>query len=142
MNSATLRLGTRRSPMALAQSGHVAALITERTGWQVEIVGVTTLGDVSRAQLTQIGGTGVFVSALRESLLLGGRRPCATHAPRRSPRRSSAATRSCTGGFPKTSSTSTPKGIQQSNEVSRFGVLDLINEGLDSVRGDRLVEFR
>jgi hydroxymethylbilane synthase len=32
---------------------------------------VTTLGDVSRAQLTQIGGTGVFVSALREALLSG-----------------------------------------------------------------------
>ena len=30
-----------------------------------------TLGDVSRAQLTQIGGTGVFVSALREALLAG-----------------------------------------------------------------------
>jgi hydroxymethylbilane synthase len=68
---ATLRLGSRRSPMALAQSGQVADMITERTGRQVEIVGVTTLGDVSRAQLTQIGGTGVFVSALREALLSG-----------------------------------------------------------------------
>jgi len=64
-----LRLGSRRSPMAVAQSGDVARLLTERTGRRVEIVGVTTFGDVSRAQLTQIGGTGVFVSALRESLL-------------------------------------------------------------------------
>jgi hydroxymethylbilane synthase len=64
-----LRLGSRRSPMAVAQSGGVARLLTERTGRPVEIVGVTTLGDVSREQLTQIGGTGVFVSALRESLL-------------------------------------------------------------------------
>ena len=64
-----LRLGSRRSPMAVAQSGDVARLLTERTGRLVEIVGVTTLGDVSREQLTQIGGTGVFVSALRESLL-------------------------------------------------------------------------
>ncbi len=71
MNAATLRLGSRKSPMALAQSGQVADMITERTGRQVEIVGVTTLGDVSRAQLTQIGGTGVFVSALREALLSG-----------------------------------------------------------------------
>ena len=46
-------------------------MITERTGRQVEIVEVTTLGDVSRAQLTQIGGTGVFVGALREALLSG-----------------------------------------------------------------------
>jgi hydroxymethylbilane synthase len=67
----TLRLGTRKSPMAMAQSGQVAGLITERTGRPVELVGVTTLGDVSRAQLTQIGGTGVFVSALREALLSG-----------------------------------------------------------------------
>jgi hydroxymethylbilane synthase len=55
--------------MAVAQSGNVARLLTERTGRRVEIVGVTTLGDVSREQLAQIGGTGVFVSALRESLL-------------------------------------------------------------------------
>lgn len=71
MNAATLRLGSRRSPMAIAQSRQVADMITERAGRQVEIVGVTTLGDVSRAQLTQIGGTGVFVSALREALLRG-----------------------------------------------------------------------
>jgi len=64
-----LKLGSRRSPMAIAQSGDVARLITERTGRRVEIAGVTTLGDVSREHLTQIGGTGVFVSALRESLL-------------------------------------------------------------------------
>jgi hydroxymethylbilane synthase len=57
--------------MAIEQSRQVAAMITERTGCRIEIVGVTTLGDVSRAQLTQIGGTGVFVSALREALLAG-----------------------------------------------------------------------
>jgi hydroxymethylbilane synthase len=66
-----LRLGSRRSPMAVSQSGDVARLITGQTGRRVEIVGVTTLGDVSKEQLTQIGGTGVFVSALRESLLRG-----------------------------------------------------------------------
>jgi hydroxymethylbilane synthase len=66
-----LRLGTRKSPMAMAQSQLAARLITERTGREVELVGVTTFGDVSRAQLAQIGGTGVFVSALRTSLLAG-----------------------------------------------------------------------
>ena len=71
MNAVTLRLGSRRSPMAIEQSRQVAELITERTGHRVEIVGVTTLGDVSKAQLTQIGGTGVFVGALREALLAG-----------------------------------------------------------------------
>ena len=68
---AKLRLGTRRSPMAVAQSGEVARLITERTGREIELVLITSHGDVSDAQLTQIGGTGVFVSALRESLLRG-----------------------------------------------------------------------
>jgi len=66
-----LRLGTRKSPMAMAQSGQVARLITQRTGISVELVGLTTFGDVTRADLAQIGGTGVFVSALRESLLAG-----------------------------------------------------------------------
>src|SRR5208282_5987537 len=79
VKAATLRLGSRRSPMAIAQSRQVADMITERTGRTVEIVGVTTLGDVSRAQLTAIGGTGVFVSALREALL-GGEVDLAVHS--------------------------------------------------------------
>jgi hydroxymethylbilane synthase len=57
--------------MAIAQSGEVARRVTERTGRRVEIVGVSTQGDHSKEQLTQIGGTGVFVSALRESLIRG-----------------------------------------------------------------------
>ena len=65
--------------MAIAQSRQVAEMITGRTGQRVEIVGVTTLGDVSREQLTQIGGTGVFVSALREALL-GGEVDMAVHS--------------------------------------------------------------
>ncbi|HZC62813.1 MAG TPA: hydroxymethylbilane synthase [Streptosporangiaceae bacterium] len=71
MSRPPLRLGTRKSPMAMAQSGQVARLITERTGVSVELVGVTTFGDVTRADLAQIGGTGVFASALRETLLAG-----------------------------------------------------------------------
>ncbi len=66
-----LRLGTRKSPMAMAQSGQVARLITARTGARVELVGLTSFGDVTRANLPDIGGTGVFVSALRESLRHG-----------------------------------------------------------------------
>lgn len=57
--------------MAIAQSTTVARLLTAQTGLPVRIVGVTTAGDTSKAQLSQIGGTGVFVSALRESLLSG-----------------------------------------------------------------------
>ena len=66
-----LRLGTRKSPMAMAQSGLVAEAITARTGYRVDLIGVTTHGDVSQAQLAQIGGTGVFVGALRDRLLNG-----------------------------------------------------------------------
>jgi len=71
VNAEPLRLGSRRSPMAISQSGDAARRLTEQTGRRVEIVGITTLGDVSREQVSQLGGTGVFVSALRESLLRG-----------------------------------------------------------------------
>jgi hydroxymethylbilane synthase len=71
MGDRALRLGTRRSPMAMAQSRLVADAITELTGREVELVGITSAGDVSAEQLTQIGGTGVFVSALRSALLAG-----------------------------------------------------------------------
>ncbi len=39
MNGRPLRLGSRRSPMAIAQSRQVAGMITERTGRPAEIVG-------------------------------------------------------------------------------------------------------
>jgi len=66
-----LRLGTRRSPMAVAQSTLVGRAVTEQTGRDIELVGIVSAGDVTREQLAQIGGTGVFVSALRASLLAG-----------------------------------------------------------------------
>jgi hydroxymethylbilane synthase len=66
-----LRLGTRRSLMAMTQSGHVAAALAVQTGRAVELVGVTTEGDRSQAHLAQMGGTGVFASALREKVLTG-----------------------------------------------------------------------
>ena len=66
-----LRLGTRRSALAMTQSRHVAEALTAATGRAVELVEVTTEGDVSRAHLTQIGGTGVFAAALRRALLDG-----------------------------------------------------------------------
>lgn len=63
------RLGTRRSTMATTQSQLVADKITERTGTPVELVLITSFGDVTKAHLTQLGGTGVFVNALRDELL-------------------------------------------------------------------------
>jgi hydroxymethylbilane synthase len=71
VNRAALRLGTRRSLMARTQAGQVAQMITASTGRAVELVGVSTFGDVSRADLASIGGTGVFVNTLRERLLAG-----------------------------------------------------------------------
>jgi hydroxymethylbilane synthase len=63
----TLRLGTRGSALALAQSGTVADAIAAATGERVELVEITTDGDRSAAPVQQLG-VGVFVSALREAL--------------------------------------------------------------------------
>ncbi|MET7926359.1 hydroxymethylbilane synthase [Streptomyces sp. NPDC058293] len=71
MTDRALRLGTRRSKLAMAQSGRVAEAVRQVTGRPVELVEITTYGDTSREQLAQIGGTGVFVVALREALLRG-----------------------------------------------------------------------
>ena len=60
-----LRLATRGSALALTQSGHVAAALTA-LGHEVELVMVTTQGDVSSQPLTTLGGVGVFVAAIPE----------------------------------------------------------------------------
>jgi hydroxymethylbilane synthase len=64
---ATLRLGTRRSALATTQSGWVADRLRE-AGHHVELVEITTEGDVSGDLLTAIGGTGVFATAIRQAL--------------------------------------------------------------------------
>ena len=69
MTSSMLRLGTRGSPLALAQSGAVAATVIAELATQVELVTVQTEGDRNPAAIAQIGGTGVFVTALRDALL-------------------------------------------------------------------------
>jgi hydroxymethylbilane synthase len=66
--SGPLRLGTRGSALALAQSTTVADAIRERTGEKVELVEIVTPGDRSSAPIPQLG-VGVFVSALRDALL-------------------------------------------------------------------------
>jgi hydroxymethylbilane synthase len=63
----TLRLGTRGSTLALAQSRTVADALTAATGEPVDLVEITTAGDRSAAPVQQLG-VGVFVSALREAL--------------------------------------------------------------------------
>lgn len=66
-----LRLATRRSPLAMAQSRQVAEAITAATGRPVELVEVVSQGDRTDAPLTQIGGVGVFVVAVRQAVLDG-----------------------------------------------------------------------
>jgi porphobilinogen deaminase len=62
-----LRLGTRRSALATTQSRWVADRL-RAAGHEVELVEITTEGDVSGELLTAIGGTGVFAAAIRKAL--------------------------------------------------------------------------
>jgi hydroxymethylbilane synthase len=64
----TLRLGTRGSALALAQSTLVAEAIRAQTDDDVEMVEIVTTGDRSSAPIPQLG-VGVFVSALRDALI-------------------------------------------------------------------------
>ncbi|MFI6760417.1 hydroxymethylbilane synthase [Micromonospora sp. NPDC050417] len=65
-----LRLGTRGSALALAQSGQIADAVRAATGREVELVEVVTAGDRSTAPVHRLG-VGVFVSALRDALTAG-----------------------------------------------------------------------
>ncbi|MBB5954722.1 hydroxymethylbilane synthase [Saccharothrix tamanrassetensis] len=65
----TLRIGTRGSALALAQTGHVADAL-RAAGADVEIVTISTPGDRSSAPVAEIG-IGVFTSALRDALANG-----------------------------------------------------------------------
>ena len=64
-----IRIGTRRSALAMAQTGVVAEQVSRASGREVELVQITTTGDTSKESLASLGGTGVFASALREALL-------------------------------------------------------------------------
>lgn len=75
---AHLRLGTRRSSLAMTQSSWVADQL-RAAGHEVELVEITTEGDVSGELLTAIGGTGVFASAIRHALR-DGRIDLAVHS--------------------------------------------------------------
>jgi hydroxymethylbilane synthase len=68
--TSALRLGTRGSALALAQSQLVADALTAATGRPVELVRIVTAGDRSAAPVTELG-VGVFVSALRDAVLAG-----------------------------------------------------------------------
>jgi len=69
--TAPIRLGTRRSALARAQSGQVAAALEKVSGRRVELVPFVSEGDTNRASLSEIGGMGVFATRLREALRRG-----------------------------------------------------------------------
>ena len=75
-----LRLGTRRSALAMAQSGMVArSLEAEHPGLDVELVPIVTTGDVVTGDLALFGGKGLFTREL-ESGLLDGSLDLAVHS--------------------------------------------------------------
>jgi hydroxymethylbilane synthase len=66
-----VKIGTRGSALALAQTHTIVRAIAAKTGDEPEVITVSTLGDRSTESLASLGGTGVFASALREALLAG-----------------------------------------------------------------------
>lgn len=69
----TIRIATRKSPLALWQAEHVAeALRRAHPRLAVEILGMTTRGDrILDAPLAKVGGKGLFVKELEQGLLEG-----------------------------------------------------------------------
>jgi len=76
-----LRIGTRRSPLARWQTGHVCELLSKAIpGLECEIRPIETTGDVVRDRpLREIGGKGLFVKELDEALRAGSI-DCAVHS--------------------------------------------------------------
>ena len=68
-----LRIGTRKSPLALWQAEHVKArLEAAHDGLEVELVHVVTMGDkILDVPLAQVGGKALFVKEIEERLLSG-----------------------------------------------------------------------
>jgi len=63
-----LRIGTRGSALALAQSGQTARLL-EQAGIPTELVVIKTSGDrLVEVSLAKVGGKGLFIKELEEAL--------------------------------------------------------------------------
>ncbi len=79
--SRTLRIATRKSPLALWQAEFVKAqLLKYHTDLDVELVAMTTKGDILLdTPLAKIGGKGLFVKEL-EVAMLDGRADIAVHS--------------------------------------------------------------
>lgn len=76
-----LRIATRKSPLALWQSEHVADRLRQaHPGLQVELVPMSTRGDeILDRSLAAIGGKGLFLKEL-ELAMLRGDADCAVHS--------------------------------------------------------------
>jgi hydroxymethylbilane synthase len=70
-----LRIGTRGSPLALAQARLVAEALREAHGWgpeRIEIVPMTTTGDqITDRPLAEVGGKGLWTKELDRALIEG-----------------------------------------------------------------------
>ncbi len=76
----TLRIATRKSPLALWQAHHVAGLLRQSAKVPVELVELTTEGDrFLSAPLSTVGGKGLFVKEI-EAAVLDGRADLAVHS--------------------------------------------------------------
>ena len=66
----TLRLGTRGSALARAQSQWVANQLHAKTGCVVELCIIVTKGDrITDRPLSQVGGKGLFTKEVEDALL-------------------------------------------------------------------------
>ncbi|QKT03696.1 hydroxymethylbilane synthase [Ectothiorhodospiraceae bacterium 2226] len=81
MQDSTLRIATRKSPLALWQAEHVASLLRALyPDLTVELVTMTTQGDkILDTPLAKVGGKGLFVKELEQGLL-EGRADIAVHS--------------------------------------------------------------
>lgn len=69
MTEGTFRVGTRGSQLAMTQTGYAADAVGAAAGLSPQLITVRTEGDVLTGPLSQMGGTGVFATALRARVL-------------------------------------------------------------------------
>ncbi|MEJ0074157.1 MAG: hydroxymethylbilane synthase [Alphaproteobacteria bacterium] len=68
----SIRIGTRGSPLALAQAGMVRDALAARGAGESEIVTIRTSGDrIQDRPLSEAGGKGLFTKEIEEALLAG-----------------------------------------------------------------------
>ncbi len=67
-----VRIGTRKSKLALWQANFVKNFLEKKWGVEVELVKITTTGDkILDSPLAKIGGKGLFVKEIEQALLEG-----------------------------------------------------------------------